>query len=63
MTTRELINKLLDRPMDEEILLCYPKEHDDGYGGTCSGYVFHIDDVKDNDIIFTDWREEREREK
>ena len=60
MTVRELINKLLDRPMDEEVMLCYPKKHQDGFGGTCSGYGFHIDDVEGSDIIFTDWRDKND---
>lgn len=46
MTVRELINKLLDRPMDDEVMLCYYKEHIDKYGEKCSGYCFGIDDVK-----------------
>mgnify|MGYP003295481430 CR=1 FL=1 len=62
MTVRELINKLLDRPMDDEVLLCYDKEHIDEHGEKCSGYVFHIDDVKESDIMFTDWRDKAESE-
>ena len=58
MTTRELITKLLDFPMDEEIELYYPKEHEDEYG-KCNGYLFHIDRVSyvDGGIVFTDWRD------
>lgn len=61
MTVRELINKLLDRPMDDEVLLYYDKEHIDERGEKCSGYVFHIDDVKKSDIMFTDWRDKKVR--
>ena len=60
MTVRELINKLLDSPMDEEVMLCYNKEHIDERGEKCSRYAFHIDDVEEGEIIFTDWRDERE---
>lgn len=59
MTVRELINKLLDRPMDDEVLLCYDKEHIDERGEKCDGYGFHIDDVKESEIMFTDWRDEK----
>lgn len=62
MTVRELINKLLDKPMDEEVLLCYDKEHIDERGEKCSGYAFHIDDIKGSEIKFTDWRDEKESE-
>lgn len=62
MTVKELINKLLDRPMDDEVLLCYEKEHKDEYGEKCRGYAFHIDDVKESDIMFTDWRDKKESE-
>ena len=62
MTARELINKLLDAPMDDEVMLCYDKEHIDEYGEKCSGYCFHIDDVKNSDIMFTDWRDKPESE-
>lgn len=57
MTTREIINKLLDRPMDQEVLLCYEKEFIDENGVKCSGYNFHIDDIEGNQIMFTDWRD------
>lgn len=57
MTVKELITKLLDSPMDEEVLLCYDKEHIDERGEKCSGYCFNIDDVRNGEIIFTDWRD------
>jgi hypothetical protein len=60
MTARELINKLLDAPMDDEVLLCYDKEHIDKYGEKCTGYVFNIDDVRNGEIMFTDWRDKAE---
>ena len=62
MTARELINKLLDRPMEDEVLLCYEKEHIDERGEKCSGYAFNIDDVKESEIMFTDWRDKKESE-
>lgn len=46
MTVKELINKLLDEPMDKEVLLSYRKEFIDERGNKCSGYVFDIDTVK-----------------
>lgn len=60
MTTRELINKLLDEPMDNEVLLSYEKEFIDERGEKCNGYCFDIDDVKDGRIMFTDWRDREE---
>ena len=62
MTARELINKLLDLPMDREILLCYKKEFIDERGNKCSGYIFHIDDVRNDEIMFTDWRDKTKSE-
>lgn len=62
MTVRELINKLLDSPMEEEVFLCYYKAHIDEYGEKCSGYSFSIDDVDRNEIRFTDWRDKAESE-
>lgn len=62
MTVKELINKLLDEPMDNEVSLCYEKEHLDEYGEKCSGYTFNIDDVRNGEIIFTDWRDKAESE-
>lgn len=59
MTVRELINKLLDRPMDDDVQLYYDKGHIDEYDEHCRGYLFDIDDVKGSEIIFTDWREGR----
>jgi len=35
MTNRELIKRLLDVPLDKEVLLCYPKEHIDDMGEEC----------------------------
>ena len=62
MTVKELINKLLDEPMDKEVLLVYEKEHIDEYGEKCSGYSFNIDDVRKGEIMFTDWRDKAEAE-
>ena len=66
MTVRELINKLLDIPMNHEISVCYDKEHIDKYGEKCSGYCFDIDDVRNcerkGEIMFTDWRDKAESE-
>lgn len=62
MTVRELINKLLDEPMDGEVLLHYEKEFIDKRGEKCDGYCFDIDDVIDGRIMFTDWRDRKETE-
>ncbi len=62
MTVRELINKLLDEPMDGEVLLSYKKEFVDERGEKCSGYCFEIDDVRNGEIMFTDWRDKTENE-
>ena len=58
MTVKELITKLLDAPLDKEVLLVYEKECIDEYGEKCSGYCFNIDDVRNGEIMFTDWRDE-----
>lgn len=57
MTVKELIYKLLGMPMDDEVMLCYDKEHIDEHGEKCRGYSFTIDDVKGSEIMFTDWRD------
>lgn len=61
MTNKELIKCLLDLPLDEEILLSYPKEHIDDLGNKCEGYAFNIDKVEYSGfgicINFTDWRD------
>ena len=62
MTVKELITKLLDSPMNEDVLLCYDKEHIDELGEKCIGYVFNIDDVRGKEIMFTDWRDKAESE-
>ena len=62
MTVKELINRLLDRPMNEEVLLCYNKKHIDEYGNFCTAYVFNIDYVQGSEIMFTDWRDKAESE-
>ena len=62
MRVRELINKLLDEPMDREVMLSCKEEFIDGRGEKCCGYVFDIDTVKNGQIIFTDWRDKTESE-
>lgn len=62
MTVRELINKLLDEPMDKEVLLNYEKEFIDEQGEECSGYLFNIDDVRNGEIMFIDWRDKTKSE-
>ena len=60
MTTRELINELLDSPMDTEISLYLEGNHTDEYGRECSGWLFPIDSVEHSVLIkFTDWRAEQ----
>lgn len=62
MTVKELITKLLDRPMDDEVMLCYDKVHTDEFGEVVQGYGFRIDSVIGSDIMFTDWRDNAETE-
>lgn len=60
MTARELINALLDCPMDNEVSLYLEGDHTDEYGIECSGWMFDIDSVEHNALIrFTDWRKEK----
>ncbi len=57
MTVRELINVLLDKKMDEEVLL----RTIDQKRPDVSGVVFHIDKLTPGnhpEIVFTDWRDE-----
>lgn len=63
MTTRELINALLDSPMDEEVKLYIEQNHTDEYGIECSGWLFPIDSIEYKVLIkFTDWRADRKTE-
>lgn len=60
MTIRELINELLDSPMDTEIGLHLEGNHIDEYGEECSGWMFPIDSIEHGSLIkFTDWRTEQ----
>ena len=65
MTNRELIKRLLDLRLDEEVLLSYPKKHIDNMSEKCEGYIFHIDSVESNGfgvcINFTDWRDKEKK--
>ena len=66
MKVKELITRLLDKPMDAEVLLCtdYDKEEIEDYGNIRvinRGVIFDIDEIeqwaKDRvNINFTDWR-------
>ena len=70
MTVKELITRLLDEPMNAEIMLCtdYDKEEIEDYGNVRvvnSGVVFDIDGIErwaSNriNINFTDWRADDE---
>ena len=59
MTVKDLISKLLEMPMDEEVFISDPTPHEDEHG-ICNGYYFGIDNIKQNSNIvelrFTDWR-------
>lgn len=60
MTVKDLIIKLLDKPMDAEVQLQTDSDKED-----VSGVLFDIDSVerwttKYVMISFTDWRKERE---
>ena len=58
MTVRELINAMLDKQMDAEVVL----ETFDPNRKDVSGVIFHIDKVGQSrhnpTIHFTDWRDE-----
>ena len=61
MTVKELITRLLDEPMDSEIMIHIHEKHEDEFGNEISGYAFEIDDVerwtKNTSFLnFTDWR-------
>lgn len=61
MTIKELITRLLDEPMDSEIVLHIAEEHTDSHVGKVEGYFFYIDKVErwTNNmtfLTFTDWR-------
>lgn len=60
MTVKNLIEELLNYPMDMEIKVSCDDEHDDGFGGTCKGYTFEIQKIEkfagEANIMFVDWR-------
>lgn len=66
MKIKELITRLLDEPMDAEVMLCtdYGKEEVRNYGNVrlvSRGVIFDIDEIErwaENrvNINFTDWR-------
>lgn len=70
MKVKELITRLLDEPMDAEVMLCtdYDKEEVEDYGNVRvvnRGVIFDIDNIerwtKDRvNINFTDWRKDDE---
>lgn len=70
MTVKELITRLLDEPMNAEIMLCtdYDKEKVEDYGNVRvvnRGVVFDIDGIErwssnHININFTDWRADDE---
>ena len=72
MKVKELITRLLDEPMDAEVMLCtdYDKEEVKDYGNVRvvnRGVIFDIDGIEhwsgnQININFTDWRaEEKQR--
>lgn len=60
MTVRELINELLNMPMDAEVSISVDEEHLDEHGEQCAGYVFDLKEINKYDnrveITFDDWR-------
>lgn len=69
MKVKELIIRLLDEPMNAEIMLCteYDKEEVETHGGVRGvnrGVLFNIEEIEhwNNgvNIYFTDWREDNE---
>lgn len=70
MKVKKLITRLLDEPMDAEVMLCtdYDKEEIEDFGNvrvTSCGVIFDIDEIErwSGNIIninFTDWRTDNE---
>ena len=60
MTVRELIEGLLDFPMEATVRLNINEEHVDERGEKCLGYMFDIDKMESWGVscllTFTDWR-------
>lgn len=66
MKVKELITRLLDEPMDAEVMLCtdYDKEEIEDYSNVrviTRGVIFDIDEIErwsvnQININFTDWR-------
>ena len=60
MTVKNLIEELLDYPMNMKINVACDDEHGDGFGGTCKGYTFKIQKIEkfagEANIVFDDWR-------
>ena len=71
MKVKELITRLLDEPMNAEVMLCtnYDEEKVEDYGGVRvvnRGVIFDIDEIEywaNNrvNINFTDWRKDDEQ--
>lgn len=63
MTVRELIEGLLDFPMEATVRLHIHEEHEDEHGEKCLGYIFDIDKMESWGasclLTFTDWRNRR----
>ena len=63
MTVKELICRLLEEDMNNEVQLSIDDPHYDEHG-RCEGYVFDIDSVSHEYggcmIKFTDWRKKNE---
>lgn len=70
MKVKELITRLLDEPMDAEVILCtdYDKEEIEDYANVrvvTRGVIFDIDEIEhwtnnQININFTDWRTDNE---
>ena len=70
MKVKELITRLLDEPMNAEVMLCtdYDKEEVEDYGNVRvvnRGVIFDIDEIEHwasdrVNINFTDWRADDE---
>jgi hypothetical protein len=63
MTVRELINALLDCDMDQRAELYLLEHGTDNRGDEITGYVFDIESVEKNSIVFKDWRKDKEESK
>ena len=64
MTVKELITRLLEEDMNNEVKIVLLEKHTDENGVESAGYHFNIDEVAHwnhmAELVFTDYRKENE---